>query len=123
MDDDAIWNEVRRRARQLQNDRLPSRNLAPGEISDLWWEHVLRDFRARQVDPRGAHQRVFHTNPAAKFAIVCGECRLRKEVARAEVLRQFGADYMLRYLPYDLALCPKDRRQQECGARLAVEGC
>jgi hypothetical protein len=133
---DPIWREIRRQALALEaynlrgkhNGRdyvIPKRRvkvdaegrltfmspkaMGPTETSKEWWEHVLRDYRVRPVDPRRTYQRLSYIRRGEAFVVVCDH---------EAVLKQFGSDYMIRYVAYELVSRPLRRAFGKCGAQL-----
>jgi hypothetical protein len=85
------------------------RALGPTDTNDAWWESVLHDHRARTVDPR-RHSDRLGTIGGGTITVACNRCRLRKAFAVDTLLEQYGADYMLRYLRFDLVNCGRSAR-------------
>ena len=103
------------RVRAEPDGRLvPSpRAFGPLDSSEEWWQAVLRDQRARAIDPRRLRDRAAdcagHT-----LAIACSECGLRRAFTCDELIERFGPDYMVQYAKYDLIECPQGRGHRRC---------
>jgi hypothetical protein len=89
--------------------RPAPRGFGPADTNEAWWESVLRDHRVRTVDPR-RHSDRLGTIGDGTITVACNRCRLRKAFAIDALIEQYGADYMLRYLRFDLVSCGRSAR-------------
>jgi hypothetical protein len=96
---------------------LPSPHaFGPLDSSEEWWQAVLRDQRARPIDPQRLRDRAGdcagHT-----LAISCAECGVRRAFTGDQLVERFGHDYLVQYARYDLIDCPQRRGHRRCRAR------
>lgn len=87
------------------------RAFGPTDTSLEWWEAVLRDYRARPVDPKRHMDRLGYMSGG--LTIRCHRCRLRKSFEVEDLKEQYGPEYMIFWLRFDLANCGRPHRH--CG--------
>jgi hypothetical protein len=94
----------------------PRPAFGPLDTSEAWWQAVLTDARVNPRNPRYRFDTLgMYTLPT--LALVCGECGVQREFLTAELLREFGREYFMTYLRYELASCPKGRSFRACAVR------
>jgi hypothetical protein len=92
------------------------RGFGPLDHNEHWWQAVLRDPRARPVDPKRLRDRA-ESLAGRTLTIACEDCKLRRSFSGDDVIARFGADYLVAYAKHDMADCPKAHSHRRCQIR------